>query len=207
MSVRIISIERSDARAQWVVLWVGIIGAVAAFVGSSVAHTNLTIHILEKGVYQAETTSRTTAQDATSIRNTVRNPRLISDTAIVYGRLGVRFGLRYILSGTESPVADLKLVIRFPPVGLRDPATNARYFESVQVLTIQSDAAHYWEYHFENGWEIVPGVWHFEFWSDAMMLASQRFCVIDTMQPSGGTKAEGCQPLLLKAPADILRTR
>lgn len=178
--------------------------ATAATMVSTLAHAQPSIRIIEKGVYQAETTTRTMTQEATGVRNTVKNPRLISDTVLIYGKLGVRFGVRYVLSGTTEPGLDLNLVIRFPAPGLRDPVAGKRYFESAQVLTIRAGAAYYWEYHFENDWEIVPGVWTFEFWSSATMLASQKFCVIDAASSLDMTKR--CLPLLSEAPAETLRS-
>ncbi len=172
------------------------IAAIAVTMPRAVARAQPSIRIIEKGIYQAETTGRTITQEATGVRNTVRNPRLINDTVVVYGKNGVRFGVRYVLSGTSGPTLDLHLVIRFPAPGLRDPAAGKRYFESAQVLTIEAAAAYYWEYHFENDWEIVPGVWTFEFWSSETMLASQKFCVIDATQLLDAGKAKGCLPLL-----------
>lgn len=182
------------------------IAAIAATMIGKTTHAQPSIRIIEKGVYQAETIGRTVTQEGTGVRNTVKNPRLISDTVIVYGKLDARFGLRYILSDASGPTLDLNLVIRFPAPGLRDPAAGKRYFESAQVVTIEAGAAYYWEYHLENHWEIVPGVWTFEFWSNATMLASQKFCVIDPTQSLDAAKAIGCLPLLSEA-AGILRLR
>lgn len=172
-----------------------IMAIVATMLGTP-AHAQPSIRIIEKGVYQAETTARTMTKDATGVLNTVREPRLISNTVVVYGKLGARFGVRYLLSGTSGPSLDLKFVIRFPPKGLRDPATGTRYFESTQALTIQAGVANYWEYHFENDWEIVPGIWEFEFWLGSTRLTSQKFCVVDVTLSLDATKTKECLPLL-----------
>lgn len=165
------------------------------------------IRITEKGVYRAVTTARTITHEATGVLNTVRDAMLVSNTAVVDGKLGIRFGLRYVLTGTSSPSLTLKLVIKFPAVGLRDPGTGAHFYESAQVQTVPPGIAGYWEYHFENDWEIVPGFWVFEFWLDSSRLASQSFCVVDTSHPLDAAKNKGCLPLVSRPVDDILRRR
>lgn len=169
--------------------------AIAAAVTATPARAQPSIHIIEKGVYHAETIGRTITQEGTGVRNTVGNQRLISDTVLVHAKLDTRFGIRYILSGTGGTTLELNLVIRFPAPGLYDPTAGKQYAESAQLLTIQAGTPQYWEYHFENDWEIVPGVWTFEFWAGATMLASQRFCVVDARQ-SLDSAAKGCLRVL-----------
>jgi hypothetical protein len=36
----------------------------------------------------------------------------------------------------------------------------------------------YFGYGFENDWELVPGTWTFEIWSDGRRLAEEKFTVI-----------------------------
>lgn len=186
---------------------VALIMSLAVITVSALANAHPSIRIIEKGVYRAETVDRMTTHGATGVLNTVKNPRLISDTVIVYGKLGARFGLRYKLLGITGSTLDLKLVIRFPPEGLRDPATGARYFESTQVLTMQAGIVSYWEYHLENDWEIVPGVWEFEFWTNSNRLSSQKFCIVDGRQDVDAVKMKECLPLLSRVPVDLLGTR
>jgi len=165
------------------------------------------INIIEKGVYRAETTGRTITHEATGVLNTVKDVRLITSTNVVYARLGARFGLRYVLAGTSSPEAALKLVITFPAGGLHDPVSGVHYAESAQVRTVPSGVAGYWEYQFENGWEIVPGLWVFEFWLDANRLASQAFCVVDASQSLDAPQNRQCLPLASRPSDDLLRRR
>lgn len=56
------------------------------------------------------------------------------------------------------------------------------------------NVSQYWEYHFENDWEIVPGTWEFEFWSEGKRLAAQRFCVIDTRDLNKAGSLKVCSP-------------
>lgn len=89
-----------------------------------------TIRIIEKGVYQAETIAQRVAPKSTGFVNCVKNIRLISNTTTVFAELGVRFGLRYEVLDTTVQHAPLKLIVRFPPAGLRDPQTRQTLFES-----------------------------------------------------------------------------
>lgn len=133
------------------------------------------VHIIEHGVYRAETVKRQDAAKGGMIINTVQNPRLISNTTTILAAVGVRFGLRY----TTTASTELRLVIRFPPGGLRDPVTQQVSFQSEFTVVSAPRATNYWEYHFEHDWEVAPGQWIFEFWLNDKKLVEQRFCVYE----------------------------
>lgn len=183
-------------RISQAVTFSAIMGAIT-LVGCNAAKAQLSVKIIERGVYKAEAVARTVTKEATGVLNTVKNPRLISEGAVVYGNLGVRFGIRYVVSGTAITDAELRFVIRFPPTGLRDPK-SVRYFVSEQSLSVQAGVAYYWEYHLESDWEIVPGAWHFEIWSNANKVAQQTFCVIDARQALDAKSTKECLPFLMK---------
>jgi len=173
-----------------------IMGAITLF-GCNAAKAQLSVKIIEKGVYKAETIARTITEIAAGVLNTVVNPRLISEGVIVYGNLGVRFGIRYVVSGTATTDVDLRFVIRFPPAGLRDPK-GLRHSVSEQSLSVQAGGVYYWDYRLESDWEIVPGAWHFEIWSNANKLAQQTFCILDARQALDANNAKECLPFLMK---------
>ncbi len=136
------------------------------------------IRILERGIYRAETIGRTAAPGTTGVINTVRNPQLITATTVVVGHVGVRFGLHYsVVGGEPGSEKFLRLVILFPPEGLRNPQTGQLHYQNAREVTVAVGTAHYWEYHFENPWEIAEGIWLFEFWDGAKKIGQQRFCV------------------------------
>ena len=156
------------------------------------------IHIIERGIYRAETVSRDQSTGQRGIINTVQNAQLINATESVMGQVGVRFGLRYIAVGADGE-ARLNLVIGFPPSGLRDPATGQTYFQSEFIVRPAAGASNYWEYHFEYDWEVVAGTWTFEFWFGGRKLAEQRFCVSHPNDLSAAVAMIGkCQPQLLQ---------
>lgn len=183
-----------------------VIAVIAAITCDDNALAEANVRIVEKGVYRAETTTQTITKDATGIINTVQNVRLISDTAVVYGKIGVRFGVRYVLS-SMAPSLNMKFVVKFPAPGLHAPATDSRYAESAHAQTVQTGMTNYWEYSFDNNWEIVPGLWEFEFWADSKKLTSQVFCVIDISQPLDAAKNRECLPLISRSSNDLLQRR
>jgi hypothetical protein len=155
------------------------------------------IHIVERGIYRAETVSRDQRAEQQGFINTVQNPQLINATESIIGQVGVRFGLRYIAIGVVGD-ARLNLLISFPPPGQRDPATGQTYFQSELTVRPTANDINYWEYHFEHDWEIVTGTWTFEFWFGGRKLAEQRFCVSPPHDLSAAVAMIGrCQPQLL----------
>ena len=158
------------------------------------------IHIIDRGIYRAETVARDERSEEEGAFNTVRNAHLINDTTAIVGRVGVRFGLRYTAASADGNT-ELKLITIFPAPGLRDPATGKVSFQSEFTVRPAPGAVHYWEYHFENEWEVVAGLWIFEFWLDRRKLAEQRFCVSDTDLNAATAALMGkCQPGLVHGP-------
>jgi len=136
------------------------------------------ILIIEKGVYRAKTIKKEYTSRGTGAINTVHDAKLIRSATTVPGQIGVRFGFRFVALGKVGRSAELKVVIRFPPGGLREPRSGAILFETEYPISIPIGSTVHQEYHFENDWEIVPGVWRFELWSAQRKLAEQRFCVV-----------------------------
>jgi len=158
------------------------------------------IHIIDRGIYRAVTVARDERLREGAVLNVVQNAHLINDTTAIIGRVGVRFGLRYTAAGVDGNT-ELKLVINFPAPGLRDPATGKVSFQSEFTVKPAPGAVHYWEYHFENEWEVVAGLWIFEFWIDGRRLAEQRFCVSDADLNAATSAMMGkCQPGLVHRP-------
>lgn len=152
------------------------------------------VSVLEKGVYQAETVARTVIRGATGARNTVANARLISNSTLVYAQIGVRMGLRYVASDQQRGDVDLELVIRFPSPGLKNPLSGERFVESEHRVTVPVNVLQYWEYQFENDWEVISGTWEFEIWSAGKRLAVQKFCVVDVRRLNQSDSVKLCSP-------------
>jgi hypothetical protein len=154
--------------------------AVLAIACPSAAHAQALVskvQVLERGIYRSVTTKRTDQPGTTGIANTVRDVHLLASTTTVFGSAGTRFGLRYVATGGPGAEAELTYVIKFPADGLRNPATGRMILQSTQSAVVPLGVPLYWEYHLENDWEVVPGLWTFEFWYGGQKLGEQRFCV------------------------------
>lgn len=170
-------LDRSPAmhRSQWTLF--ALVIALASPVNAQESRI-YDLQVVERGIYRAETVGQRSVPGTTGVINTVRNARLISSTTRIPAALGVRFGVRYVVSGgPPGSAVPLRLLISFPPGGLRNPVSGQRIPQNEHILSVPPGVTLYWEYQFENQWEIVPGVWHFEFWSGESKLAEQRFCV------------------------------
>ncbi len=141
------------------------------------------IQIVEKGIYRSVSTTQSNDSGTSRAINTVRDPELITSTTSVLGHVGIRFGLRYVAFGGPGADAELTFKTSFPPGGLRNPSNGQLMFQSMQTAVVPLGAQLYWEYHLENDWEVVPGVWIFEFWHSNKKIGEQRFCVQDFSRP------------------------
>ena len=150
------------------------------------------VQIVERGIYRAETVLRADPSKKGVVVNTVQSPRLIASTTLILAEVGVRFGLRYIAVASPGHNPELKLVIRFPPGGLRDVVTGQILFQSELNTAGIAGVTHYWEYHLEHGWEVVSGIWTFEFWHQGKKLAEQQFCVQKMKSMLNPDLAMGC---------------
>lgn len=141
------------------------------------------IVIIGNGVYRAEIIMKTVIPTATGAINSVTDIRLVESTTNIPARKGVRFGFRYTIVGASKRAAvDLRLTTRFPAAGLRNPRTGDDYFISERSITRNVDSTMYREYAFEHDWEVVPGMWTFEFWFRNRKVGEQSFCVYRPLQ-------------------------
>jgi hypothetical protein len=136
------------------------------------------VQIVERGIYTSETVTQLPAP-GTGFVNTIRGEKLVANTNIVLGQIGTRFGLRYVVRSSSGSASSMNLVVRFPATGMINPQTGGRLYQTATASAVPDNVPQYWEYNFENQWEIVPGMWLFEFWSGNKLVAKQEFCVID----------------------------
>lgn len=97
----------------------------------------------------------------------------------VPARLGVQFGVRYRIAGAPAGQdATIRTRWLVPEPGMHNPLTGAvtRVDEADETVTIGTDRLA--GYKFGQAWEIVPGQWTLELWSDdARKLGSVTFTV------------------------------
>jgi hypothetical protein len=137
------------------------------------------IDIVGKGIYQVAVGKLIPEkQTPTGVAASVENAIKIEDTTTVHARIGLEFGIQYVIVGLpKGAQVPIRIVNIYPKQGLRNPKTHKtiRHTEIVRNKII-GDVI-YAGYGFENEWEIVPGVWKIELWHKNRKLAEQNFTV------------------------------
>ena len=150
---------------------------------SSVAHAQKAqierIDIVGKGIYQVAVGKLTpNKRTPTGVVTSVQNAKKIEDTTTVHARIGVEFGIQYVIVGVpKGAQVPIRIVNVYPKQGLRNPKTRETFRRAEIVRNKIIGDVVYTGYAFENAWEIVPGVWKFELWHKNRKLAEQRFTV------------------------------
>jgi hypothetical protein len=151
----------------------------------SPAHTQAVqierIDITEVGIYCADTIGRIPYDDHPGgFRNVVTNIRLLRQTTEIPALLGTRFGFYYAVAGRpEGASSRLRIVTRFPSPGLRDPESGKTFLMSHHSYAAIIGGTGYQGYHLEYDWEVVPGLWAFEFWQEDRKVGEQRLTLVE----------------------------
>ena len=137
------------------------------------------VDIVDTGIYTVETGEETPDPKApTGTIAAVTTVTNVEATTAIPAKVGLEFGLRYVVMGEPAGVeVPLDFVITYPAPGLADPADPTPLLESRYSRTKKIGETVYLGYGFENPWEIVPGTWTFEIWFEGRRLASQSFAV------------------------------
>jgi len=148
--------------------------------------------IVEAGIYSARTVGDVARPHDPTAIHTVDRIKLLESTTTVPARKGIRFGFRYVILGSPKGTnVELGLAINFPTPGLHAPGSNTTYLRSevTAVRTIGSTA--YREFHFDHEWEIIPGLWTFEFWYGDRKVGEQSFCVVQELREKDAERVAG----------------
>lgn len=149
------------------------------------------VSVLERGIFQAGSRGMPTIRSSFGPVTRVRDVSLIQSTTTIPARKSMRFGLRYVITG--SPIGasvEIRLVTRFPETGLLDPISGVRHYRSEYNVRSAIGAPAYREFLFDQSWEIVPGEWAFEFWQGGRSIGMQKFCVVDAESASPQANCE-----------------
>lgn len=147
------------------------------------------------GLYEAQIGGSITQPNTAAGRtNQLFNTRKLQATTTVEGRLGVSFGLEYALIGRPTGASvPITIVVHLPKAGLKNPARAERiYREQWTPAPKPIGGSNIVGYTFEHAWEVVPGLWSFEIWSDGQKLGEQWFCVV-AEQATEAEKKEPCR--------------
>jgi hypothetical protein len=151
--------------------------------------------VLWAGLYEAEVGGSIAQPDTAAGRtNELFNTRKLRATTTVEGRLGASFGLEYALIGKPAGASvPITIVVRLPKAGLKNPAKPERTYREQWVAAPKPiGSSNFVGYTFEHTWEVVPGLWIFEIWSDDQKLGEQSFCVL-AERPAEAEKKEPCR--------------
>jgi Domain of unknown function (DUF3859) len=157
------------------------------------------IEIFDAGIYCTETIGKLPEPNAPGgYVNIVAEPRLLKRTNQVPVLLGMRFGMRFTVVGTPSDArVDIRVITRMPAPGYRDPASGKTMLVSDYHIPGRVGGSSFRGNILEFDWELLPGVWTFEFWDNERMLASQRFMLAKpTIGPNGNSAGTTCAPTI-----------
>ena len=147
---------------------------------AAVAQDATRVEVYEYGLYELGPSLGDYAPPNLGYRHeTVSDIRHLETTRIVPGRIGVSFGVRYRVQGNGIgfPVP-LRIVLKFPPQGLYSHEfRDTLYIDETETIEILGEDR-YSGITFDEQWEIEPGIWTFEFWSDNVKLGEEQFEVI-----------------------------
>jgi hypothetical protein len=133
------------------------------------------IKITEAGLYDGELAKRVPdSSSPTGYRGVETETKLVKQVTQVPPVLGTSFGLKYTVVGSAK-TADIREIIIFPLPGITNPKTGETTFRYEIVHSDPLGWSRYIDYTLGNDWELVPGVWTFELWSEDRKLATQSF--------------------------------
>jgi hypothetical protein len=160
-----------------------LLGAVAAHTQSSAVpygHSGAVyrVDILGAGLFSVQRTKSITDPGVAAGRRYEANMRLIRSTTSVTARIGVSFGMNYRLVGPRAgDSVAVRVVWRFPPQGLVNPARGEPQYQSEHTITQLVGGVSANTYTFDEPWEMVPGVWVLELWHGDRKLAEMAYTV------------------------------
>jgi hypothetical protein len=135
------------------------------------------IEVLEFGIYQRGPVVSEEPPTATNFgRGTSQWEKHVTTTRRVPARIGTSFGFRYrIVGNPPGEVVSLTHVTVLPPEGVKSPPGRQPF-----TRTINSSYAYLGEsglemFTFDYPWEMVAGIWTFQFWSGGKKIAEQSF--------------------------------
>jgi hypothetical protein len=139
---------------------------------------DISLRVQEYGLFRVETTQ--TFADPTHVagRRHLGRHVLLQTTDRIPLEQGVTFGLAVALEGPmDGREWTLRRVTRFPVPGLTNPRTGKiqPYEERLFILRVGETATV--SFTFDHEWEMVPGIWAFEYWQGEEKLAEKVFVV------------------------------
>jgi hypothetical protein len=144
-----------------------------------------TIEFVEVGIFTGRHQGKQPSpKTASGTINIVSDRRLVEATDRICARLGVFFGVTYIVKGSPNGAnVVLDLVTRFPPAGMVN--AKGKHFAQNELpsgATIGERTMR--TFSFDEPWEMVPGTWTFEFHYKGHKIGETSFQVMTTCEVS-----------------------
>lgn len=136
------------------------------------------VDVTEYGIYTADLVKAEPAPGSPAgTEKIVTHMRLATQTRTVPAAKGTSFGYRFVVAGSPAGViAPLHMVTTFP-ASMTNPATHQSSTRSESDIGVSIGAIGYAGYSMDDDWEVLPGVWTFQIWSQGRKLAEQSFTV------------------------------
>ena len=115
-------------------------------------------------------------------------PEFINKTQQIPLRKNLTFGVQFTPAGLRATQwAELDVVTVYPEPGVRPPDESKSYSSNIAQILVSGDSANasnLYLYQLSNDWELVPGSWRFEFYSQGQKIGEQRFELLTPDPPS-----------------------
>jgi hypothetical protein len=137
------------------------------------------IAIIEYGLYELQRVQRAGDDSSAAADHTYTTEIVLMEpTDRIPARLGAKFGLRYQVGGNPLGArVDITIITRFPEGGLEDPETATVREGDQREITSAIGDVRFFGFELSKPWELKPGRWRFELWSDGRKMAEQTFTV------------------------------
>lgn len=156
--------------------------------GTAAAQDAVGVEILQYGIFRADIVGKQRAFGGTQ-HNVVDNICHLATTGEVPLRIGLHFGMRYRVTGpVRGERVLLKKVMRYPAI-MTPPAPDRPASQVASFVELLVGAVSYTEYALEQPWELVPGIWTFQFFDRDRKLAERGFTVTE-----GAAVSEAADP-------------
>ncbi len=166
---------------RWLVLVVGL----RLLADPTQAQQIDTITFVEAGIYTGRIDGKQPSpKTATGTVNIVSDRQLVETTDRICARRGVIFGVGFIVKGSPAGTeVALDFITRFPPGGMVN-AKGQRYAQNEFTSQAIVGARSVRTFSFDEAWEMVPGIWTFEFHHQGLKIAETSFHVMTTCEVS-----------------------
>lgn len=142
---------------------------------------HLKVIVQETGIYSATDSGRLAPTLAGTVLQ-VHRPKLLRGTTAIPIVKGLRFGLRYALASGRDlsrQTIPLRMVTKFPVGSLQTQKGNERVVQQEYIIELPFGSVGHRIFHLDEDWELVSGVWSFEFWHGNRKVGEQEFCLFD----------------------------